>query len=437
MNSELEEIEYFVCIFKVLVNSGRLTRKELVELVLQKDRNLTVTNAQRAINSLLESKILDASFGELRIRPKYSKSVKVIIADSSDDELSHGYLHDLHTRERDISAGVPTKWVEFFLGLVSVIQIVPYIGESLSLSKEFDMISILTLGALCWILVFNRTLFNKHPILIPLDVQQKIRAEYDAEEYKENSAPQMARGKQLISLISQREGETVLDVGCGDGRITLELHNYLPKVKSLLGLDFSHSQIDSARKLFDANGLTVECGVNFAQGDFLTFNPKNADGYSLVFSNVAIHWIGPEAYTKIYELLHNGGRLVVEQCGKNDLIELARLRIRAVKELGLEYLFEGKEGVGHFYGPTQSDLDTLLKTIGYENVKVTAQEIVYDDKIDGIYKAFAASSLQPYYGIIGDVELNQKFKDKFLELCYREQVPAIARRLVVTASKGE
>ncbi|MHC5061222.1 MAG: class I SAM-dependent methyltransferase [Planctomycetota bacterium] len=55
--------------------------------------------------------------------------------------------------------------------------------------------------------------------------------EFDSEKYKEASGHQKEWGAKLISELSLKGGERILDLGCGDGTLTAELARLVPDEK--------------------------------------------------------------------------------------------------------------------------------------------------------------------------------------------------------------
>ena len=86
--------------------------------------------------------------------------------------------------------------------------------------------------------------------------------EWNAEVYHQISAPQVSWGKKVLARISLRGNETVLDAGCGTGRLTRELLEALPHGQ-VVALDLSQNMLDAARAYLEPDfGGRVEfvCG---------------------------------------------------------------------------------------------------------------------------------------------------------------------------------
>jgi trans-aconitate methyltransferase len=426
MDGELH-IECFINIFNK-VQGVKLSRKQVVEICLAGDDRFGVTETQRAINQLLESKLLIARRGKLIVNRKFANVINAITDDTTDKKLIAGYLQDLYFRERNITEGIPTKWLEFFLGLVSLIQIVPYIVELLKLDSDLDFFVIVIFASICWLLVFNRTYFNKHPVLIPLDVQEEIRSAYNAEEYMRHSQIQTSRGQKLIDLVQILPNDKILDVGCGDGRTTLKLYQKNKDISKIIGVDISESQIQAAKEL--AQGVER---LSFYVGDFLKpdFDPEEI--FTLVFSNAAIHWIGKDAYSKISGLLEIGGRICVEQAGNGGYFELHQVCQKVIDKMGVRDIFHGFDIYKHYYAPTESELREVLTANGFTDIVIVKEAIENDSTI---YVQFAVASLHPYFDVLKAVNLKRAFKEIFLELCNEIKPSTNSTRFIIEAKKG-
>jgi len=72
---------------------------------------------------------------------------------------------------------------------------------------------------------------------------------WNAQDYAKNSANQFQWAKELILKLKLRGNEAVLDIGCGDGKITAELARCLPNGR-VVGVDSSEKMINLAKSTF-------------------------------------------------------------------------------------------------------------------------------------------------------------------------------------------
>jgi trans-aconitate methyltransferase len=139
-------------------------------------------------------------------------------------------------------------------------------------------------------------------------------SDWDAARYHRLSEPQLSWGRAVIGRLPVSEGDRILDLGCGTGRLTAEL----AAVSGIFvtGLDRSRAMLMEAA----AQGLPAG---TFVQGDgaALPFRPASFDA---IFSTATFHWIPDHdrLFAGIYAALKPGGRLVA-QCGGGP--NLARL----------------------------------------------------------------------------------------------------------------
>jgi SAM-dependent methyltransferase len=139
---------------------------------------------------------------------------------------------------------------------------------------------------------------------------------WNAQDYAANAGFVPALGNAALALLDPRPGETILDLGCGDGVLTKRIAEAGAQV---LGVDASDTMLAAAREL----GLTVAQ----ADGQALPFDAR----FDAVFSNAALHWMPdqPAVAAGVFRALKPGGRYVGE-CGGFGNIAAIRTALRAV-----------------------------------------------------------------------------------------------------------
>ena len=157
-------------------------------------------------------------------------------------------------------------------------------------------------------------------------------ADWDGARYDQLSDPQARWGRAVLDRLELRGDETVLDAGCGSGRVTEELLVRLPRGR-VVALDASESMLDQARARLRAAGARVR----FVRADLVELGPDHLAGdapVDAVFSTATFHWVTDHdrLFENLWRVLRPGGQLVA-QCGGEGNIDSV---IRAVRSLGVE-----------------------------------------------------------------------------------------------------
>ena len=146
---------------------------------------------------------------------------------------------------------------------------------------------------------------------------------WDPERYRRNAGFVPALGEPVLELLAPQPGERILDLGCGEGALTLRI---AAAGADVLGVDKSAEQVTAAR----ARGLAAEA----MDGARLSF----ASEFDAVFSNAALHWMGaPDAVIDgVWRALKPGGRFVAECGGAGNVETVRKSLIAALARRGID-----------------------------------------------------------------------------------------------------
>jgi len=146
---------------------------------------------------------------------------------------------------------------------------------------------------------------------------------WDPDRYARNAAFVPALGQPVLDLLAPRSGERILDLGCGDGALTVKL---VAAGADVVGVDASAEQIAAAQ----AAGLDARV----VDGAALDFDAE----FDAVFSNAALHWMrDPDAVIAgVARALRPGGRFVAEMGGAGNCGAIRDALYAALERRGLD-----------------------------------------------------------------------------------------------------
>lgn len=139
--------------------------------------------------------------------------------------------------------------------------------------------------------------------------------EWNADVYHRVSGPQFEWGLKVLNRLALRGDETVLDAGCGTGRLTAELLRRLPRGR-VVALDVSWNMLRTAEE-----HLKPEFGerVTFLAADIVNLvaeDPPLEKTFDGIFSTATFHWVldHDQLFQNLFRALRPGG-WVHAQCG--------------------------------------------------------------------------------------------------------------------------
>jgi trans-aconitate 2-methyltransferase len=171
----------------------------------------------------------------------------------------------------------------------------------------------------------------------------------DGAEYDRISAPLERIGREVLERLSLRGDETVLDAGCGSGRVTQALIARVPRGR-VIGVDGSPEMIAAARsRLGDSAELLVQ------DLDVLDLDGRGVDA------------VVSTATFRLRAVLRTGGQLVAQCGGEGNNPELVvAARVVGDREPFAEHL-GGWAGPWNFAGP--QDTAERLRAAGFTDVR--------------------------------------------------------------------
>ena len=170
---------------------------------------------------------------------------------------------------------------------------------------------------------------------------------WDVQQYQESASFVPQLGTPLLQLLAPQKQEKILDLGCGDGKLTLEIKNYGCEV---VGIDSSIEMVNAAQK--------VGLNARVLSGDSLKFEEE----FDAVFSNAALHWMvnKNQVVAGVYKALKPQGRFVGEFGGVGNIKHLVTV---------ISAIFQDFPEFGQFtnpwYFPSLAEYSQVLTAAGF------------------------------------------------------------------------
>jgi trans-aconitate 2-methyltransferase len=190
-----------------------------------------------------------------------------------------------------------------------------------------------------------------------------MTVDWDAATYDRVADPQFEWGREVLGRLELQGDETVLDAGCGSGRVTRLLAERVPDGR-VIGVDAAPSMIELARKQLAHLGDRLELRV----ADLLDLE---LDGeVDAVFSNATFHWIldHQRLFGRLFAALRPGAVLEAQCGGQGNIAEWMRALEAAEGDERFAAYLRAMPAVKNF--ASVGDTEARLGRAGFQSSRV-------------------------------------------------------------------
>jgi trans-aconitate 2-methyltransferase len=225
---------------------------------------------------------------------------------------------------------------------------------------------------------------------------------WDAATYDRVSSPQVAMAVRVLERLPLRGDETVLDAGCGSGRVSELLLERLPHGR-VIAVDQAASMVEHARERLGERAVVL-------QSDLTALELR--EQVDAVFSNAVFHWIADHAllFERLFAALRPGGRLVAQCGGAGNIEAFHRVACAAGAEEPFAPYFRDWAGPWNFAGAEETA--TRLERVGFDGIETWLEP--YPVRPEDPRAYFRAVCLGPHLEHLPS-ELRERFVDDVYE----------------------
>jgi trans-aconitate 2-methyltransferase len=186
---------------------------------------------------------------------------------------------------------------------------------------------------------------------------------WDAADYARHSSAQEIWAREMIERLGLRGDERVLDIGCGDGKVTARIAEGVPR-GSVLGIDSSEDMVALAERSHPGRVQNL----TFARMDARDIRLEQK--FDLVFSAATLHWVRDHrpVLRGIAAVLAPGGRVLLQMGGRGNAAEVVAVMDRVLARPEWAEHFVSFRFPYGFYGP--EEYEPWLREAGLVPVRV-------------------------------------------------------------------
>lgn len=201
---------------------------------------------------------------------------------------------------------------------------------------------------------------------------------WNPHDYARNSSAQLVWAHELISRMAFVGPEAVLDVGCGDGKITAEFARALPG-GYVLGVDSSPEFIAYASLHYPR---AVFPSLQFERMDARSLNIDRR--FDLIFSNATMHWVDDQqAFLRgAAQHLHIGGRLILSCGGAGNAAGIVAALEVVTSSSTWNHYFDGFDFPYHFHSPDEYSVWLAEANLAAERCELVEKDMIHDSPED-------------------------------------------------------
>ena len=176
---------------------------------------------------------------------------------------------------------------------------------------------------------------------------------WNPETYRRDGAFVPELGAGVLEWLAAQPGESILDLGCGDGELTERI---AASGADVTAIDASAQMVAAARAR----------GIDALEGSAESL-PYPDGKFDAVFSNAVLHWVRgqDEMIAEVHRVLRPGGRFVAEMGGHGNIAAIRVAFAAVLAHLGFPAL-----GKRENYYPTAEAYSRRLRQHGFTVARI-------------------------------------------------------------------
>jgi len=253
---------------------------------------------------------------------------------------------------------------------------------------------------------------------------------WDAQLYQKHSPVQYELGLRAIKKLNPRNNENILEIGCGNGVLTVKIAKIIPHGK-ITAIEASKEMAEQANENLAKQNIKNATIINI-DATKMTYENK----FDAIFSNSAIHWIRNQEliYKLMFNALRNNGRILV-QTGLKQISTYTQ----AIINVGREYATYLRNFKSPWRFLNIKETQTILENSKFAEISIEKYPYVakFKDEED-LINYFKAAGFVPFANVLPQSVHDafiQGFKDNIFKINQPNPLELKMDRLFISAKK--
>jgi trans-aconitate methyltransferase len=245
---------------------------------------------------------------------------------------------------------------------------------------------------------------------------------WDAQDYHQHSSQQQKWAAELLSRLAFVGDERVLDIGCGDGKVTALIARDVPR-GCVVGIDQSPEMIGFAQRHFPGSDFP-NLRFEQAQAQELSFDAQ----FDWVVSFACLHWVIDHrpVLAAIHRSLRPGGRIMLQFGGRGNAAEIARSVAAVTQRPEWSGYFQAMDYPWRFYSAEEYRPWLVQAQLLPKRVELVPKDMVHQGP--GTLAGWLRTAWIPYVQRVPEA-LQQRFLDVMVA-SYMEDHPADTQGMI-------
>jgi len=203
-------------------------------------------------------------------------------------------------------------------------------------------------------------------------------------DYERSSSAQCSWAIGLISGLDIEGDESIMDIGCGDGKISATLASLVPRGR-VIGIDLSSEMINFARSRYPKEDFP---NLSFQVGNASALNfPEEFD---LAVSFACLHWVKDHlpVLKGVHRSLRPGGKVLFQCGGRGNAGKILDITEELTRSERWAQYYQGFRFPYHFYGAEEYKLWLSLAGLKARRVELVPKDMVHQGQagLEGIIR---------------------------------------------------